>query len=349
MRLCWTFCRKARWSACSHLHVSHSEFSAGGLAWLRFGNVCQERGMLTRSFRLYGHVECCTCLAGLGRADLEATDEDGHTPLKYAKTCEVVQLLLSQGANVNTRDTQRLHGLSRVIFADLQHHTISLFKRCMRELVSAGAWVTAEDNDRQTPLMTLIGYHGKRWRTKVRRRVRFGERRSRREHHRHGRTLLHLCAVSGTIVLGWKISAHNKYHKLELVQLSANLDARTAEGKTALQIATENNQKETACQLIELKRLSTPLTNMEEISCFFIQQRKTTLRYLQSSFLQVLTPAHPTKTVKRHSIMHPRDTLIMFMNWLYWMPVLIRRPVTSMETHHCYLLQRISMHRQFVV
>ena len=85
----------------------------------------------------YAHVECCRVLLNCG-AFIEAKDKDGRTPLMYATTCEVVQLLLSRRANVKTRDRRGWTAL---------HHcaSTSLDKRCVEELVTAGASVTAAE------------------------------------------------------------------------------------------------------------------------------------------------------------------------------------------------------------
>ena len=193
----------------------------------------------------FGHFACCRVLLDCG-ADVEAKDQDGRTPLMYAKTCEVVQLLLSRGANINTRDRQR--GWTAL------HHCAcaGLDKWCVGELVSAGAIVSAEDNDRKTPLMVLIRYA-----IGDVRELDFGLELVKRgadanttEHQ--GKTLLHLCVEKlrgDTDVL---LVNHHSQIIRELVQLGADLDARTAEGNTALSIATENGQKEMVCQLIQL-------------------------------------------------------------------------------------------------
>ena len=163
-----------------------------------------------------------------------------------AKTCEVVKLLLSRGANVNTRDK---HGWTAL------HHCAraSLDKRCVGELVSAGANVSAEDNDRRTPLMVLIRYEMHR--ADVPKLnvglelVKRGADANTTDHR--GQTLLHLCAG---YVWGPHVALEDQRSRIisELVQLGANLDARTTRGEIALGIATENDQKETVCQLIKL-------------------------------------------------------------------------------------------------
>ena len=190
----------------------------------------------------YGHVECCRVLLDCG-ADLEAEDKYGHTPLMYAKTCEVVKLLLSRGANVNTRDE-----LGRTAL----HHcaSASLDKRCVGELVSAGASVTAGDKLGETPLRLLISNA----KDDVRQLdfglelVKGGADANTTDYA--GRALLHRCAGKLHDCVG--LEDQRSRIISELVQLGANLDARTKEGETALHIATENDQKETVCQLIKL-------------------------------------------------------------------------------------------------
>ena len=189
-----------------------------------------------------GHVECCRVLLECG-ADVEAKDTEGRTALMYATTCEVVESLLSQGANASARDQRGWTAL---------HHSASAGqdKRCVGKLVSAGASVTAEDNDRRTPLGVLIkhalGYIQE---------VHFGLELVKRgadanSTDDHGRTLLHLCV--GKLRDCAELEAQRLQIISELVQLGANLDARMDDGKTALQIATENgqNSKGTVCRLI---------------------------------------------------------------------------------------------------
>ena len=193
----------------------------------------------------FGHVGCCRVLLDCG-ADVEAKDAYGRTPLMYAKTFEVVQLLLSRRANANTRDQQGWTAL---------HHCakFSLDKRCIGELVSASAKVTAEDNIWRTPLMVLIEYAIANLDL---RKLDVGLELVKRganantTAYRGGITLLHRCVGKLRDCVG--LEDHRSRIISELVQRGANLDARTAEGKTALHIATENNLKETVCQLIKL-------------------------------------------------------------------------------------------------
>ena len=194
----------------------------------------------------YGHVECCRVLLDCG-ADVEAKDKDECTPLMNAKTCEVVKLLLSRGASVNTQDW---HG-----WTALHHCALTgLDKRCVGELVSAGAKVTAEDNLRRTPLRVLISNV-----IGDVRQLNLGLELVKKGADVNtmaiaadycGKTLLHRCA--GTLRNCVGLEDQRSRIISELIQLGANLDARTKEGKTALHIATENNQKETVCQLIKL-------------------------------------------------------------------------------------------------
>ena len=192
----------------------------------------------------FGHVECCQVLLDRG-ADVEAKDKFGHTPLMYATTCEVVQLLLSRGANANTRDNDGWTAL---------HHCArdSLDKRCVGKLVSAGANVNAEDHNGWTPLMVLIWSHCSMADVEELELglelVKRGADANTTDHD--GRTLLHLCVGELNFCVG--LEDQRSHIISELVQLGANLDARTAEGKTVLHIATENDEKETVCQLIKL-------------------------------------------------------------------------------------------------
>ena len=190
----------------------------------------------------YGHVECCRVLLDCG-ADVEAKDMYERTPLMYATTCEVVKLLLSRGANVNTRDQQ---GWTALHYCAIS----SLVKRCVGELVSAGASVTAEDILGETPLKVLISH-----RIDDVRQLDFGLELVKRGANANtpdyaGRALLHRCVGKLHDCVG--LEDQRSRIISELVQLGANLDARTKKGKTALHIATENNQKETVCQLIKL-------------------------------------------------------------------------------------------------
>ena len=190
----------------------------------------------------HGQVECCRVLLDCG-VDVEAKDKFGRTPLMYATTCEVVKLLLSRGANANTRDwtgSTVLHHCART----------SLDKRCVGELVSAGASVTTMDKVGETPLKMLIFYP----KDDVRQ-LNFGLELVKRGANANTRdyggvTLLHRCVGKLHDCVGLKDQRSRIIS--ELVHLGANLDARTKEGKTALHIATENNQKETVCQLIKL-------------------------------------------------------------------------------------------------
>ena len=191
---------------------------------------------------VYDRVECCRVLLDRG-ADVEAKGNRGLTPLMYAKTREVVQLLLSWGANVNIKDGDGATAL---------HHCamFSLDKRCVGELVSAGASVTAEDNDKMTPLMMLIRYAPDDVR-----KLDFGLELVKRGADTNttdsdGTTLLHLCAGELHDCVG--LEDQRSRIISELVQLGADLDARTAAGRNALHIATEDDQKETVCQLIKL-------------------------------------------------------------------------------------------------
>ena len=191
----------------------------------------------------FSRIECCRVLLDCG-ADVEAKDEDRRTPLMYAKSCEVVQLLLSRGANANTRDQLGLTAL---------HHcaSFSLDKRCVGELVLAGASVTAEENFGRTPLMMLIevGSGDVRQLDFGLELVKRGADANTRDEK--GRTLLHMC--SGILKHG-DVAVEDQCSSIvnELTQLGADLDARTVDGKTPLHFATENGQKETVCQLIKL-------------------------------------------------------------------------------------------------
>ena len=193
----------------------------------------------------YGHVECCRVLLDCG-ADVDAKDGDSLTPLMFAKTCEVVILLLSRGANVNAVDERRG-------WTALHHYAstcTSLDKRCVGELVSAGASVTAEDHRGVTPLRVLIFYA----KGDVRQ-LDFGLELVKRgadanTTDQRCRTLLHLCAGKLHDCVGLENQRSHIISKL--VQLGANLEARTGSGTTALHIATESDQKETVFQLIKL-------------------------------------------------------------------------------------------------
>ena len=147
----------------------------------------------------------------------------------------------------------------------------SLDKRCVGELVSAGARVTAEDNDRQTPLMALISYaKGDVQQLGVGLElVKRGADANTTD--KNGRTLLHLCAGELHDCVGLK---DQRSHIIsELVQRGASLDGRTAEGKL-LFILQQKMIRKRSVNSSSWERLSTLLTNIREISCFFIQQRK---------------------------------------------------------------------------
>ena len=180
---------------------------------------------------------------------------DGRTPLMYAKTCEVVQFLLIRGASVNTRDWRDRTAL---------HHCAitSLGKRCVGELVSAGAKVNSKDCYMWTPLMGLIiNASGDVRQLDVGLELVKGGADVNTTGDR-GRTLLHLCVGELHDCVG--LEDQRSRIISELVLLGANLDARTADGKTALHIATENGQKETVCRLIELGPNVSAIDNREK-------------------------------------------------------------------------------------
>ena len=167
---------------------------AGLLGWYGYNVACLHIASAC------DQVHCCRVLLDCG-ADVEAKDKGGLTPLMCAKTCEVMQLLLSRGANVRTRDKLGRTALHYCAIAGRD-------KRCVGELVSAGASVTAEDNDRQTPLMALImcasgdvrqldfGLELVRRGADVARQINGAERFSTS------------ARVNCTIALAWKVSAH---------------------------------------------------------------------------------------------------------------------------------------------
>ena len=161
----------------------------------------------------HAYVECCRALLDVG-SEVDVTDKHGRTPLMYATTCEVVQLLLSRGADVSVREAKGMTALHYCAFA-------SLDSRCVGELVSAGASVTAVDNSGRTPLMLVFE-----------RSVRDGEMRELdvalelvkkgtdvNTTDKHGTTLLHLCAEKDSELVS------------ELIRLGADAEARTKDGK----------------------------------------------------------------------------------------------------------------------
>ena len=193
----------------------------------------------------YGHKDCCRVLLDCG-ADVEEKDSDGRTALMYATTFEVVKLLLSRGANVNTRDKLAQTALHYCASAGQD-------KRCVGELVSAGESVNAVDIYGRTPLQKLIRFFSGRMRE-----LDFGLELVKRGADANttlnfcGITLLHLCVGK----LHGDNDVRLDFQRLvimgELIQLGANLDARTSGGKTALHFATKSGQKESACKLIKL-------------------------------------------------------------------------------------------------
>ena len=193
-----------------------------------------------------GHVECCRVLLDFG-ADVEAKDMQDHTALMFASTREVMELLISRGADVNARDVADMTAL---------HHCASarLNKRCVGELVSAGASVNAGDIYGYTPLMVFIQETPAPSSGDVN--VDSGVELVRRgaaanTTDRRGQTLLHLC--SGVMN---KEVMERKGTKLisELVHLGADVDARTKVGNTPLHFAILNFWFSKGCvsQLVSL-------------------------------------------------------------------------------------------------
>ena len=162
---------------------------------------------------------------------------------------EVVNLLLSSGANVCTRDE-----VGRTVLHHWASVSASVETRCVAELVSAGAstLITAVDHDRRTPLTVLIEHTSGDVRA-----LDFGLELVKRgadanTKDSHERTLLLLCAGKLYGGVGLQLKGLRSLIIGELVQLGASLDACTADGKTALHFAAQNGHEETVCQLIKL-------------------------------------------------------------------------------------------------
>ena len=212
-----------------------------------------------------GHVECCRVLLTFG-ADVEARDFHGRTPLMYAGRLEVVQLLLSQGANVCTRDHDGMTVLHHRSYACLD-------KRCVGKLVSAGASVSAVNNLLRTPLTALIrdGPTNVQELDFALELVKQGADANTTDEN--GRTLLHLCVGKWDGKVGW--GASQRSHIIsELVELGANLDAHTKEGKTALHVATENGHKEAASLLAKLGTSTNAAGSLESNTSRLVQKDK---------------------------------------------------------------------------
>jgi ankyrin repeat protein len=116
----------------------------------------------------YGHAEIVKFLIA-NRADINARNEAGHTPLALIvffcfrqrqgevdanSVKEVVEILIDSGADVNTK--------SRFGYTPL-HHTAALgTKEVIELLISAGADINAKDHNRDTPLNAACRYRLKK-------------------------------------------------------------------------------------------------------------------------------------------------------------------------------------------
>ena len=87
-------------------------------------------------------------------ADVNARDTDGLTPLmiaaKFSSTPEIVQLLLEKGAEVNAR--------SRSGWTPLMYAASNSNLEIVQLLLEKGADVNARNNNDWTPLMYAAGY-----------------------------------------------------------------------------------------------------------------------------------------------------------------------------------------------
>ena len=216
------------------------------------------RGWLVTGLHLAsaaGHVECCRVLLDFG-ADVEAKDAYKRTPLMYAATLEVVQVLLSHKANVHARDSSGMTPLHLCAFVGQDQD-----KRCVGELVFAGASVNALDVSGRTPLMALmeqVGLYAPELNVGLELVRRGADANTADTFFRW--TLLHHCAahragrssaLPGSDVNGL-LEGQRSQIIGELIELGADVDARTKKGSTALHVAVKNGQKEVLCQLIKL-------------------------------------------------------------------------------------------------
>ncbi|MEL6927048.1 MAG: ankyrin repeat domain-containing protein [Cyanobacteria bacterium J06600_6] len=82
-------------------------------------------------------------------ADVDAKDNEGKTPLFYARIPTIAQLLIDNGADVNTRDRNN----KTVLFEIEDDETL-------QTLIDNGADVSAKDNKGQTPLFDAENFRG---------------------------------------------------------------------------------------------------------------------------------------------------------------------------------------------
>ena len=194
-------------------------------------------GLHVASF--YGHERCARALLDAG-ADIEAKDDQGHTPLMFARNLEVVEFLLSSGAKVHARN----------IFQETALHVWAYLGwnvRSLHAMEMAGADVNAKDEKGMTPLMVLMAYTLRDWRhldigvELVRRGANVNTTDSK------GRTLLHLCCNKSAVD-----DRNNSRRVLELVAAGTDLEAIDKEGHTALQLAAQRGNGAVLWELVEL-------------------------------------------------------------------------------------------------
>ena len=178
------------------------------------------------------HPECCAVLLDRG-AYIEALDYMSRTPLLCALDCEVLELLLSRGANVNaTAGTMTVF------------HTGAFEKwsrRAAQLLVSADADVTKTSLDGDTPVYVTFNL---KMAVELEKLMRLA-RRMDIEISRSKETVL-----SSVSRLCFEVSVGA--HIQALVAAGANLEAADGQNRTPLLTAAFNNNKHACRKLLEL-------------------------------------------------------------------------------------------------